>query len=75
MAIALLDVFLEVAFAAAGILLIVGAWVAVQRAWARQFPGVSPDPDVLADRIDCGACADKAICTQATAGSATCRTI
>ncbi len=52
----LLDLILEVAKASTGIVLIVGAWIGVQLAWKRVFPGVAPDEDVLASRIECGSC-------------------
>jgi hypothetical protein len=44
---------------AIGIVGVVGlalAWVGVQRAWARQFPDDSGDPDVLARRRGCDGC-------------------
>jgi hypothetical protein len=38
------------------IVLVMAAWVAVQGAWRRAFPGYSSDPDVLAGRTDCHSC-------------------
>jgi hypothetical protein len=37
------------------LVLVAVAWVAVQQAWRRVFPGAcSADPDVLAGRLSCG---------------------
>jgi len=33
------------------------AWVAVQVAWRRAFPGPEPDADALAGRLGCHGCA------------------
>ncbi len=38
------------------VVLLSTAWLAVQRAWGRVFPGISSDPDVLAGRPGCGDC-------------------
>lgn len=49
----------------AGIAVLVGvvlAWVGVQAAWNRAFPGVAPGGDALAGRercSGCGGCADR----------------
>ncbi len=49
----------------AGIVVLVGvvlAWVCVQAAWNRAFPGVAPGGDALAGRercSGCGGCADR----------------
>ena len=32
------------------------AWVGVQSAWRRTFPGAMADPDVLAGRMGCHGC-------------------
>ena len=40
------------------------AWAGVQIAWRRAFPGVSPDPDVLAHRMGCHGCAGKTPCQE-----------
>jgi hypothetical protein len=50
---------------ATGLLLIVAmavAWVAVQNAWRRAFPGAATDPDVLAGRPGCRTCESKEKC-------------
>jgi hypothetical protein len=41
---------------------VVAAWVGVQAAWNRTFPGVAPGGDALAGRercSGCGGCADR----------------
>jgi hypothetical protein len=38
------------------------AWVGVQSAWRRVFPGVSSDPDVLAGRLGCHGCDGTDVC-------------
>ena len=35
------------------LILVLVAWVSVQMAWKRSFPGVSTDPDILAGRMGC----------------------
>ena len=39
-----------------GVVTLALGWVAVQRAWARQFPDAFADPDVLAERRGCDGC-------------------
>lgn len=34
------------------------AWLAVQRAWMRSFPGAAPDPDALSGRLGCHGCGE-----------------
>jgi hypothetical protein len=41
------------------------AWVAVQRAWARTFPGDGSDPDGLAERMGCSGTACREPCARA----------
>ncbi len=36
--------------------LIVVAWLGVQNAWRKAFPGVSADPDALSGRAGCHGC-------------------
>ena len=45
-----------------GLLAVLVAWVAVQCAWRRVFPGAFADPDVLAERMGCHACGCTEIC-------------
>jgi hypothetical protein len=40
----------------AGIVVLALAWVGVQIAWRKAFPGVCADPDVLAGRMGCRGC-------------------
>jgi len=40
------------------------AWVFVQSAWRRTFPGVFDDPDVLAERLGCQSCDRSDVCEQ-----------
>ncbi len=50
---------------AVGVLGLVGlavGWVAVQRAWARAFPDLFDDPDVLAGRGACRGCGCTTVC-------------
>ncbi len=44
------------AIAAVAVVAMSLSWVAVQRAWARQFPDAFDDPDVLAGRRSCAGC-------------------
>ena len=39
--------------AIAGLIGVLLAWVGVQLAWKKVFPGVGSDPDVLAGRMGC----------------------
>ena len=39
--------------AIAVLILVLVAWVGVQLAWKRAFPGVGTDPDILAGRMGC----------------------
>ena len=64
------------------IVLVMVAWVGVQLAWKRCFPGVWADPDALAGRMGCHGCeyqektgGDPTCCDMATAprGSEQCR--
>ena len=45
------------------------AWVGVQIAWRRVFPGVSSDPDVLAGRAGCQGCGCTEVCERRAAGA------
>jgi hypothetical protein len=38
------------------LVLVLAAWVGVQGAWRRAFPGACSDPDVLAARRGCQGC-------------------
>jgi hypothetical protein len=40
------------------------AWVWVQGAWRKTFPGASCDPDVLASRMGCHGCDCENICEE-----------
>ena len=35
------------------LIVVLVAWVGVQMAWKKSFPGVSTDPDILAGRMGC----------------------
>ena len=48
--------------AVTGILSMMGMWLVVQWAWARVFPGVSCDVDVLAGRPKCCGCKKESDC-------------
>ena len=45
-----------------GIAVLLAAWLAVQRAWARAFPDASGDPDPLAGRLGCRGCGCGEVC-------------
>ncbi len=47
-----------------GIAAVLLLWTLVQNGWMRMFPGVSGDPDALADRIGCAGC-ERRDCEQA----------
>jgi len=57
---------------AAGVLAVAAlgaAWVLVQSAWRRTFPGASPDPDPLAHRRGCrGGCDNQHDCDRHPSG-------
>ena len=40
------------------------AWVAVQQAWRRAFPGGDADPDALAGRGGCRGCDRSEVCEE-----------
>ena len=42
-----------------GVIAVAVAWLAVQLAWKRAFPGKCTDPDALASRGDCHGCKSK----------------
>jgi len=44
------------ALAIAAMVVVLAAWVGVQIAWRKAFPGVGCDPDVLAIRMGCSGC-------------------
>jgi hypothetical protein len=46
------------------LLAVMVAWVAVQLAWRKAFPGACSDPDVLAERTDCCGARCAAECTR-----------
>ncbi len=46
------------------LLLVLVAWVAVQRAWRRSFPELVSDPDVLAARMSCHGCGCTLVCAR-----------
>ena len=48
-----------------GIVAIAVAWVSVQSAWRRVFPGASPDSDTLANRMGCHGCHCTVVCVDA----------
>ena len=51
------------------LLVVLAAWIGVQRAWRRAFSHVSDDPDALAGRTGCrGACDRIAGCQRACDG-------
>ncbi len=50
------------AMALIGLLVVLAAWVAVQSAWRRTFPGAFSDPDVLAERMGCRDCGCTKVC-------------
>jgi hypothetical protein len=41
----------------AALVLLVSAWVGIQRAWRRHFPAADADGDALVGRSGCGGCA------------------
>jgi len=47
-----------------GIAIVLLFWVWVQGAWRRTFPGVSADPDVLAERVGCDGCDRTEACSR-----------
>jgi len=46
------------------------AWVGVQSAWRKVFPGVTSDPDALAGRTGCHGCDDIDVCSHRPAARA-----
>lgn len=46
-------------FGIGALLLLLAAWVGVQRAWRSAFPDVEGDPDVLAGRSGCHGCSGR----------------
>jgi hypothetical protein len=46
----------ETLLSALGVALMAAAWLGVQLAWGRGFPGDGSEPDVLARRGGCGGC-------------------
>ena len=48
-----------------GVVAIAVAWVGVQSAWRRVFPGASSDPDTLAHRMGCHGCSCTVDCADA----------
>ena len=45
-----------------GVAALAAAWVAIQIAWGRSFPGDESEPDVLARRRDCSGCSHLGAC-------------
>ena len=52
----------ELLKATVGIAVVLGVWLAVQRAWQSLFPGVAPGGDALAGRSHCGGCSCETPC-------------
>ena len=50
------------------LLVLLAAWIGVQRAWRRAFPGFGDDPDVLAGRSGCHGCSSSLGCQRACEG-------
>jgi hypothetical protein len=55
-------VVVELAKVLIGMAVILGAWLAVQMAWRRVFPGTPADEDVLAGRFGCHGCSRETEC-------------
>ena len=53
---------MELLKAMLGMAVILGVWLAVQRAWRGMFPGATDDEDALAGRMDCHGCTCETQC-------------
>lgn len=49
-------------FSMLAVAVLAAAWLAVQLAWSRSFPGEGAEPDALARRGGCGDCAHPGPC-------------
>jgi hypothetical protein len=57
---------LEILKAMGGITVVLVAWLAVQRAWGRAFPGRAPGGDALQGRTGCHGCTCDGTCENKT---------